>query len=273
MNAKAWHWALALAAILTLFTLGVATNRGNGEICYVGVPDGAAGLMVRYVLKGKMGQHAIHTVRFAPYTLYDCCAGSTQYALGAGRLDMAIMCPDAAKALVTRDRRYEIAGPVIKNSDIFITRRGHVSHEPAIAVSQKRDFQRQMVARRFGEGSRPVPMFHAAVPFAYSKGAIQGAVVDITKAFNLEGVLSSATDSGDDIITYVMVIKKSLKDSHTFQNFMDMYDQAVRETDNPERLLYLLRTCESADYTMREVEIWKKLNVRFMHPLSCRPQG
>lgn len=234
----------------------------------MGVPDGAGGLIVRYVLQEKMNQHAIHTIRFEPFALNDCCASPAQYAMGSGCLDIAVMCSDAARVLVTKDPRYEIAFPVIKNSDIFIARADDSRRDLSIAVSQNRDFQQKMVKQRYGERGCPVPMLHSGVPFAYSKGIVQGAVVDITKAFTLDGVLSSAADNGDDFITHVMVIKKSLKNNDTFRQFIEIYDQAVRETDSPERLLHLLRICESTDYTMREVEIWQKFNVRFMHSLK-----
>lgn len=254
--------------MLCLFATGFLNSRGDVEIRYVGLPDGAAGLIARFVLKEKLALHAMHAVRFEPYALHDCCASPAQYAMGSGRLDIAVMCADAARVLVAKDQRYEIAGPVIQNSDVFVTRTEDISHDPTIAVSQQRDFQRQMVTRRYGERSRPVSMLHSAVPFAYSRGVVQGAVVDISKAFNLEGALASGTSHGDDVVTHVMVIKKSLKYTETFRNFMELYNEAVRETDHPESLLHLLRTCESTQYTMREVEIWRKLEVRFMQPLS-----
>ncbi len=147
---RIWGLAAGFIALAAVCMPGFPNSREEGAIRYVGVPDGAAGLIARYVLKEKMGRAAIETVPFESYTLYDCCAGATQYALGSGRLDMAIMCPDAAQSLVAKDRRFEIAGPVMMNSDILITRPGDVPGEAEIAVSQKRSVQRQMVFLRFG---------------------------------------------------------------------------------------------------------------------------
>jgi len=243
------------------------------DIRYIGIPDGAAGLVLQYVLKEKIGQHAIRTVRYEPYVLHDCCASASQYALSSGRIDIAVMCPEAAGILVEKDPRYEIAGPVIQNSDVLVTRAGAESSDISIAVSQKRDFQRQVVRQRFGRNSRPVPMIHAGVPFAYARGVVQGAVVDITRAFSLEGILSQAPGRDQTANTYVMVIKKSLKPTEEYQNFMQIYGLAVRETENPEQLLQLFQAYISKEYTMKEVGIWKKLNVHFTHPLNLHPQG
>ena len=239
----------------------------------MGIPDGSAGLLARYVLSEKMGTHAIQTVGFEPYTLYDCCASATQYAMGSGRLDIAIMCTEAARELVARDRRFEIAGPVMMNSDIFITRPNADLHEPAIGVSQKREFQRQMVLKRFGAKSRAVPMLHAAVPFAYARGVVEGAVLDITKAFNLEGEFTSAAANGQDVCTYVMVTKKSLQGSSQYQYFLAVYGQAVLEMNDPNNLLRLLQTYVSADITIGDIEKWTKMNVRFTCPSTFPRQG
>lgn len=270
---KIYISGLGLVFVLTLFMLDFPARTQEHDIRYIGIPDAAAGLVLQYVLKEKMGQHAIRMIRYEPYVLHDCCATASQYALSSGRIDIAVMCPEAAGILVAKDLRYEILGPVIQNSDVLITRTGAEPSDIRIAVSQKRNFQRQMVLQRFGRNSRPVPMLHAGVPFAYTRGVVQGAVVDITRAFWLEGILSQATGRGQNINTYVMVIKKSLKSTEVFQNFMQIYGLAVRETENSEQLLQLFQTYISKEYTMKEVSVWKKLNIHFTLPLNSPPQG
>jgi hypothetical protein len=266
VNKIVWYCIVGLFFLAVIIILNFSHIRQKNEIRYLGIPDGAAGLLARYVLDEKMGPHAIHSIRFEPYTLYDCCASATQYAMGSGRLDIAIMCPEAAQELVATDRRFEIAGPAMLNSDIFITRQDADLHQPAIGVSQKREFQRQMVFSHFGTKSNAVPMLHAAVPFAYARGVIQGAVLDITKAFNLDGEISSAVVNGQDICTYVLVNKKSLLDSNQYLHFLAIYAEAVREMDNPNNLIRLLQTYVSTNITAGDVEKWTKMNVRFTYP-------
>ena len=269
----AWRLAIVLVAIPVLMKLGFVNGGRTGAIRRVGIPDGSAGLIARYVLAEKMDKSGIQSVRFEACTLYDCCASSSQYAMSSGRLDLAIMCSDAARTLVDKDRRYEIVGPVMKNSDIFIVREDVDAGEPVIAVSQKRRFQQDMVARRFGKRSRPEPMLHAAVPFAYARGVVHGAVMDIAKAFYLDGVFLCASVNDTDIRTYVLVGKKTLNGGRQWQRFLESYNEAVEEMQDPERLLVLLKRYVSNQMTMGEVEIWKKLNVGFMSPLNCRRQG
>lgn len=258
---------VGVAILLTVFATVPASNQSGGEIRRIGIPDGSAGLVVRYVLQEKLDSPAVQTVRFEPYTVYDCCASTTQYALGSAHLDLAIMCPDAARALAAKDTRFEIIGPVMINSDVLITLPNVDLRQPTIGISEKRAFQRQMVADRFGELGRAVPMMHTAVPYAYARGAIQGAILDITKVFHLVGDLDVATTREQSICTYVMVGKKALKNRGQYILFLEKYGQAVEEMDDPHNLLRLLRTYESPNISMGDVLKWQKMNVHFINPL------
>lgn|GEM_PF-687840 len=263
---------IGLLALSVLFLFGLGKGCRQEETSYMGLPDGAAGLLARYVLEKKMATGAIQAHRFEPYSLYDCCTGASEYAMGSGRLDIAVMCVEAARELVAKDGRFAIAGPVMMNSDIFIIRSGADLRRPTIAVSQKRAFQFEMVRQRFGDESRPVPMLHSAVPFAYARGLVEGAVVDITRAFSLPGDFNPATDKDREICTYVLVNKKALQGSSRLLNFLSAYGQAVREMDDADNLLRLLRSYVSADITIGDVEKWKKMKVRFTCPFNSPRQ-
>ncbi|MFH0784134.1 MAG: ABC transporter substrate-binding (seleno)protein SaoB [Pseudomonadota bacterium] len=262
-----WCVLAGVAIVLTIFATVPASNQSDGEIRRIGIPDGSAGLLARYVLQEKLGSPAVQTVRFEPYTVYDCCASTTQYALGSAHLDLAIMCPDAARALVAKDTRFEIIGPVMINSDVLITLPNVDLQQPTIGISEKRAFQRKMVAERFGESGRAAPMMHTAVPFAYARGVIQGAILDITKVLHLDGDLEVAAARKQRICTYVLVSKKALKNKEQYTLFLEKYGQAVEEMDDPHNLLRLLRTYESPNISMGDVLKWQKMNVHFINPL------
>lgn len=262
---------LALAGVaffLTVFAIvGLASHREDGKIHRIGIPDGAAGLLARYVLQEKLITHSIQAVRFEPHTLYDCCASTTQYALGSGHLDIAIMCPDAARDLVAKDKSFTIIGPVMINSDVLITRSDVDLQHPTIGISDKRELQKKMVLERFGGNGKAAPMLHSAVPFAYTRGAIQGAILDITKVLHLAGDLDGGALRSQNIYTSVMVSKKSLQNHRQYTIFLEKYGQAVEEMDDPRKLLRLLRTYESPNISMGDILKWQKMNVHFTNPL------
>lgn len=263
---------IAIVLLVALFFRSAA-GVSRGKAIQIGIPDGAAGLIARYVLDEKMNAAAVQGVRYTPYPLYDCCASATQYAMGSGHLDVAFLCPDAARVLIEKDRRFEIAGPVVMNSDIFIfTFNVDEPDHPQIAISQKREFQRQMVTQRYGKAGRAVPMFHGAVPFAFARGVVQGAIVDITKAFALEGVMEPASEQGNDVPSYVMVVKKALRTNSDFHRFLTAYETAVNEMADTDSLFTLLQRYVSVNITQGDVIQWKRMNVRFTCPSSFLQQ-
>lgn len=82
-----------MGGLFALFGFGTSLLKEDGELRRVGVPEGAAGLLAAYVLQEKMAADAAQVVRYEQHTLYDCCAAASQYALGSGHLDLAIIAP------------------------------------------------------------------------------------------------------------------------------------------------------------------------------------
>jgi hypothetical protein len=128
-----------------------------------------------------------------------------------------------------------------------------------------------MVVERFGGLASAAPMMHAAVPYAYARGAIQGAILDITKVFHISGELDVAGAQKQNIYTYVMVGKKSLQHKAQFTLFIEKYGQAVEEMNSPLNLLRLLRTYESPNISAGDVLKWQKMNIHFINPLDPPP--
>jgi len=258
--------AVGLAGLVVL--LGLANcPRHEVNVQRIGVPEGAAGLLVSYVLQEKMALSGMQAVRYEQQILYDCCAATSQYALGSGHLDLAIMCPDAALALVESDQRFEIVGPVLVNGDVFVLASGH-DLPVAVGISQKRENQRQMVRERFGERCVMIPMLHAVVPFVFARHEIDGVVVDITRALNLSGTLLPGSDS--DRVTAVLVARSSSTTGDLYRQFLHNYEEAVRETAQPATLLRLLQSYLSANIGTGDMQVWQQMNVHFVSPSGSR---
>lgn len=252
-----------------LFSLAGIGCRESDKLERVGIPEGATGLLTAYVLKEKMGRHDISTMRFEPYTLYDCCAATSQYALGSGHLDMAVLCPDAAAVLTAKDQRFLVVGPVMYNSEVLVVRHHRGAGPPTIAISQNRDRQRRLVTARFGETARVVPMLHAAVPFAYARDQVDGAVLDITKAFSLVGNISAPSGNAQ-VVSAVLVIKRSLVGSDHYRLFIRGYRQAMEEMADRDKLLTLLQTSLSEHIHLGDLSTWQAMNVNFANPFDSR---
>lgn len=261
-----------MAGLLALIGFGTGSLQDTGELRRVGVPEGVAGLLAAYVLQEKMAAGGPRAVRYEQHALYDCCAAASQCALGSGFLDLAVMCPDAARALVEKDRRFEIVGPVLVNGDVYVVRTGG-ERPAAVGISQKRQYQRRMVAERFGAQCPAIPMLHGAVPFAFARHEVEAAVVDITRAFALAGEFYPAGEKGRDVVTAVLVVRKAVKTSEEYRRFIKEYDDAGREMADPAKLLLLLQRYASEHIGIGDVQLWKKMNVRFVSPAAGLPPG
>lgn len=275
MSVKAIFSAAALfsVAALTLFW-GLNAPAGNMQGFTIGIPQGSAGLIVQYLADKSTSAQRIQTKPLTPYTLVDCCAAATQYAMGSGRLDMAVMCIEAAGKLVKKDSRYVISGPVIQNSDVLIIRPKSPGAQLNIAVSQKRGFQEKLILAQTEFKGKPVPMLHSAVPYAYSRGVVDGAVLDIIRAMDLKGKIhGSVILPGKEMTTHVLVVKKTLEDHPAFVEFMDNYTQIVDRLKNRQNLVDLLKTYTSKKLTQGDIDLWEKMNVHFTYPLNSRLQG
>ncbi len=264
---------LVLAAAGLVFLVGLVDLPQQGvTVRRVGVPEGAAGLLAAYVLQEKMAASGLNVVRYERQILYDCCAAASQFALGAGHLDLAILCPDAARTLVEKDRRFEIVGPVLVNGAIFVV---HPDSDipAAVGISQKREYQRHMVTERFGKSCVAIPMLHAAVPFVFARHEVDAVVLDITRAFNLTGTFYPAGTGSRDLVTAVLVVKKTIKTDRQYRLFLQNYQDAVQEMAEPARLLDLLQTYAPGHISIGDVNKWKQMNVRFVSPSANLPPG
>lgn len=275
MRVKAIFSTAVLAGVGALILIFVPqTPAGKMQGVTIGIPDGSPGLIIQYLADKNASAHRIRTKPLVPYTLYDCCAAATQYAMGSGRLDMAVMCIKAAGKLVQKDSRYLISGPVIFNSDVLITRPEFLEKKLTIAVSQQRGFQQKIVMLQTEFYGKPVSMLHSAVPYAYSRGVVDGAVVDIIRAMDLKGKIHGpVTLPEKERVTHVLVVKKNFCNQPAFIEFMDSYNQIVDQLKTRQNLADLLRTYISKDVTQGDIDLWEKMNVHFTHPLNNHRQG
>lgn len=254
--------SLVMAAAVGLFSAG--SDRRDPAKIQIGAPDDTGGLIIHYILNGKGFGAAEVVNNIESYSLKDCCASTSEWALSTDRLDMAVMCPDAAQRLVERDPRFEIAGPALLNSDVLVIRPG--SHPAKIGIAHKRPYQEQIVKEKFPGGCDTVPMLPAGLPFAFERGVVDGVVIDVLKAFTLAGERIGSSEGGADLVTYVIVARKELASSTPYRAFMSAYERAVEELGDTRALARALEDYKEIRWTNREMEEWKALRVRFVLP-------
>ena len=267
---KRRFFALVLLSLLMAAAIGMLSmqsDKRDPAKIQIGAPDDSGGLIIHYILHAK-GFEAAEVVKdFEVFTMKDCCAVTSEWALSGDRLDMAVMCPDAAQRLVEKDPRFEITGPALLNSDVLVIRPG--SNPAKIGVAHKRQYQERFVKERFSGACTTVPMLPAGLPFAFERGTVDGVVIDVFKAFAIPGERISSSGNGTELVTYVLVARRELTSRFLYRQFMERYKQAVAELDDTATLARAVEGYKEVRWTDREVAEWKALMVKFVFPLKA----
>lgn len=257
--------SLLMAAAVGVFSIGNDRQRDPSRI-QIGAPDDSGGLIIHYILHGRGFEAAEVVGGFEAYTIKDCCTSTSEWALSTAMLDMAVMCPDAAQRLVEKDPRFVITGPVLLNSDVLVIRPGVDPRK--IGIAHKRPYQERLVKEKFRDGCEIVPMLPAGLPFAFGRGVLDGVVIDILKAFAIQGERFSSPVNETDVVTYVLVARKEFTSTLLYRRFMESYEQAVAELADMGTLARAVEAYKEVRWTDREVAEWKALKVKFVLPLK-----
>ncbi|MCE5336151.1 MAG: hypothetical protein LLG06_16330 [Desulfobacteraceae bacterium] len=232
----------------------------------IAVPDDSGGLVVGRILRGEQFRNAKRHRVFESVQVRDCCAAVFESSLASSEVDAAVMCPEAAARLIEKDRRFEIIGPCVLNSDVIVCRPGFAPKK--IGVSQKRGYQTALVGALFGPGCRAEPMVPAALPYAYEKGAVDGVVIDAIRAKPLKGDRITASKTGRDTVTYVLVVGKEFKSSPLFEQFLKAWEKAVAELRDGSAMAREIESCCGSRWTESEIAQLRNTGIRFTVPQS-----
>ncbi len=253
--------AIAAAALLLLAAFSAFPQReeNNGKV-KIGAPDDTGGMIIHYLVNDKGYGDAETQCDFEMYSVKDCCASTSQWALSTNQYDLAVMCPDAAASLLEKDGRFEIVSPCLVNSDIVVVRPGVIPQK--IGVAQNRSHQEQIAAGVFGPDVATAPMLPAAIPYAYEKKAVDGVVVDALRGFTMAGEKKPAPAGSSGHVTYVLVVNKGFKDDLRYSEFITLFQASVEDLNNPDVLIEEIRKYKNIDFTREEVEQWNRLGIR-----------
>jgi len=250
---------MLVVAVIGAAIIPPASHTGKINI---GAPDDSGGMIVHYLINQKGLTGVEVNSSFDLYPLKDCCTSTTQYAMSTDLLDLAVMCPDAARVLLEKDDRFAIVGPLLVNSDLIVLKPGRVPKK--IGVTQNRYYQEQIIAEKFGPNCSAVPMMTVSLPYALEKNAVDGVIVDVLKGLWLQGDKLSTVAAGGDRVTYVLVVRKSFRESPAFQRFIELIDQAADELNRPEILRQAINSYNNLDLTREEVKKWSQLGIKFV---------
>jgi len=254
---------IIIISIVILVILGIFIIPGEkkSERIKIGVADDSSGMLIDYIIRSKGLENISLQNNFEAYTVSDCCSSTSQWSLSTELIDVAIMCPTSAENLVKKDKRFDIIGPCILNSDVFVLKDN--SSIKSIGVSQNRDHQDKMVTDKFGGSVNINKTLTASLPYAYEKGIVDGILIDFTKAMMINGEkVSSLMDK--DNVTYVLVVSKRFEKDKRYDKFMKSFKESVEELNKFEVLKEELYKYKNIKLSGEEMSLCNHLKVKFV---------
>ncbi|MBM6991144.1 MAG: hypothetical protein I3I98_07085 [Mobilibacterium timonense] len=239
----------------------VKKNREENKLI-IACGDDTAGMVIDYVLKNS-GLNA-EASGFDSLNVGDCCGSNAQFTLTDNKVGMAVLCPDAAREFVSKNRKYTILGTVTCDSNVLAWKDPDTAPD-VIGYMTQRDEQVQLLRERYGNSVQLKPMFTSGLVYAMESGAVNGAVLDATVAEGTDFKLETISENQP---TSVLVVKKKLIGTPQLDDFISQYNSTVDELSDDDELWSMLSSWHGdGDHRIKgkRAEVlkkWKKMNVK-----------
>lgn len=254
---------LALSVVAVLLFGG---EKDSPNLVNFGAPADTAGLLLAVAVEEAENIDLQMRRGIETFLVNDCCAAVSQWAMSSESLDLALMCPDSALALVKRDKRFEVVGPILMNAEVLVTKRDRPIL--SIGVAQGRVRHAVHVASTLKDSVAISAMLPASLPYAYEKNVVDGVAVDFLTALTLEGEKTSLAGAEKENISYVLVVRKSFKKSLAYTHLLTALEKATCKLAQPDELSRVVKQYRNENMGTKEIELWQKLQARFVIPTS-----
>lgn len=265
------HKKILLLSILMIFATAIisgfnkkgnSNNSGiNTDKIIIACGTDASGMLMSYILKNKNTN--IELSNFDYTELMDCCGAQAEFAFMSGKVDMAILCPDASAKFLGFDTNYFIIDSIVRGSNILVyfDENYDKNTEPKkIGYMNKRLLQESILKNTYPKASY-YPMLSTALPYALAKKEVDAIFTDIILALKIKNAKFKMINT--DKVDYYLVASKKLKGSDTLKNFIKAYNNAIDDIQNDNILEDILESYLGISDCKGEIDIWKKMNIRF----------
>jgi hypothetical protein len=254
---------LILSIPVVLLSCTGCHNTAPTEILPVkiGSPQGAGGLLVACAAAKMETKTEISPVTEV-FSLQDCCSSYAQWALSSRSVDAAVVCIDAARTLVENDQHYSIVGPCLANSDILVVR--NPAQVLTMGISQNHEYQEKLVRQVVGMNCQIKQILPTALAYVYTRGEVDGVVMDIEEALRLPGIRLKKPDNIDSLVTYVLVASREFQARPAFSRLKAAFQEAASELNNDNDLQQAMVTYSLYPSEGNEAVQWIQMGIRFM---------
>ena len=255
--------ALLLASVILLAAFVFVFRPVSEEdgVLKIAVSDDAAGLIISRAAalsRDKVKVEAGGDISFLK--IADCCGSQAEFALAAGKFDLAVLCPDAAAEFLGSGKPFRVVGEIVRNANILVS--VHGGPVRSIGYMNGRVLQTRVLAANLGPSPELQPMMTAALPYALERKAVDAVVLDILTVVRGE-VVYHCRALPYDVPASVLVARQDVPDSPAFRSFLTAYNDAVDEL-NGDGLAEALSEMIPPEQVKDKVELWRSMKVSYI---------
>lgn len=227
----------------------------------IGAGSDSAGLILHTSFSRSSLFAVYETLPFDFYSVMDCCSSTSQWTLSdnSNSVNIMAMCPDSAAEFIQKDDRFSIVGPLVYNADVLVTNTGEQSPK-VIGYMQGKERQKRILEKNYGAQVTMQPMLFYALPYALEKGRIDGAVLDIMTAVQLNYPISPLIDEEP---SYVLVASKEFINSEEYKDFIRQYNATVENLKTSGELQGSLESFLNKTELDEEVKKWEQIPIQY----------
>ena len=252
--------AVLVLGLLMAFVLPREQPRdAEDETLLIGVGDDVTGLLMeqilqRYQADGQEGLTQAGDEDMDSYLFMDCCSNAGQWSLLTQDIDMGFYCSHISMAIVNQNDGFSIYSPVIMNGEVL----GYWKEPSEIrtmAIPMKREHLAELVREQYPSVEQIEEVSPTSILYAFGDRQIDGAVMDIARAFQMPEYHYTRV-SDQDYISYCLVVRDDIIETQRFQTFVQYYNETVEELNDKDTLQSL--------YGMDDA-FWEAIRLKFLY--------
>ena len=242
--------ALLLALVVCLTAACGSRVVTDGAALRVGVGEGISGMLMNDVTDAAGGNGLDIDLQ----VFVDCCGSAAQWAMNGGELDVGFYCSSISQTLVSHNSDLEIYGPAVMNSEVIALADG-IDSPTTLAVPLKRSFLTDLIHGTFPSVTEILQASPVTLYNALSRSQADGAVMDIAQAIHASDLVYAPL-SGEDYVSYCLVVRKEIVNTPQFESFIEQYNLTAEEYNDHgymENRFGMTNT------------FWSMINLKFLH--------